>query len=76
MLIGPELAAFGTRSVADPRWATSRTFVYVDDVEDHCEHARAAGATIITELSDHGPSRIYLASDCGGQQWIFATPLT
>ena len=76
VLMGPELAEFGTRSVADPGWATSRTFVYVDDVDGHYERARAAGAAIITEPVDHGPNRIYVASDCGGQQWIFATPLT
>jgi uncharacterized glyoxalase superfamily protein PhnB len=50
--------------------------VYVDDVEGHYERARAAGATINTELADHGPNLTYIASDCGGQQWIFATPLT
>jgi uncharacterized glyoxalase superfamily protein PhnB len=76
VLIGPEMAEFGTRSITDPQWATSRTFVYVDDVESHCQRARAAGATIITEPGDHGPNRLYVASDCGGQQWIFATPLT
>ena len=75
ILIGPEMAEFGTRAVEDPAWATSRTFIYVDDVDLHCEHARNAGATIIDEPGDHGPNRIYVASDCGGQQWIFATPL-
>jgi len=76
VLIGPGMAEFGTRSVTDPQWATSRTFVYVDDVDAHYEQARTAGATIITEPADHGPNRLYVASDCGGQQWIFATPLT
>jgi PhnB protein len=76
VLIGPGMAEFGTRSVTNPQWATSRTFVYVDDVDAHYEQARTAGATIITEPADHGPNRLYVASDCGGQQWIFATPLT
>ncbi|MGZ8733769.1 MAG: VOC family protein [Acidimicrobiia bacterium] len=76
VLIGPGMAEFGTRPVAEPAWATSRTFVYVDDVDAHCERARAAGATIISDLADHGPNRIYIAGDCGGQQWIFATPVT
>jgi len=75
VLIGPEMDEFGTRSVQDPAWATSRTFVYVDDVDRHHERARAAGATIIDEPADHGPNRTYVVSDCGGQQWIFATPL-
>jgi len=76
VLIGPGMDEFGTRPVTDPAWACSRTFVYVDDVDKHYERARAAGATITAELADHGPNRIYIASDCGGQQWIFATPLT
>jgi uncharacterized glyoxalase superfamily protein PhnB len=75
VLIGPEMAEFGSRSVADPSWATSRTFVYVDEVDGHCERARAAGATIINDPTDHGPNRIYVAADCGGQQWIFARSL-
>jgi len=75
VMIGPGIAEFGTRAVDDAAWATSRTFVYVDDPDEHCAHARAAGATIITEPSDLGPNRIYVASDCGGQQWIFARPL-
>ena len=73
VLIGPGMTEFGTRAVADPGWATSRTFVYVDDVDEHYERARAAGVRIIAEPADHGPNRIYIASDCGDQQWIFAT---
>jgi uncharacterized glyoxalase superfamily protein PhnB len=75
VLIGPGMADFGTRPVPDPAWATSRTFVYVDDPDGHCAHAREAGAKILTEPCALGPNRIYIASDCGGQQWIFATPL-
>jgi uncharacterized glyoxalase superfamily protein PhnB len=50
-----------------------RTYVYVDDVDAHCERARAAGAVIRDEPSDHlGGDRIYVATDCGGHQWIFS----
>jgi uncharacterized glyoxalase superfamily protein PhnB len=76
VLMGPEMEEFGTRSVPDPDWATSRTFVYVDAVDAHCRRARSAGANIVTDLTDHGPNRIYIASDCGGQQWIFASPVS
>ena len=75
VLIGPEMAEFGSRSIADPTWATSRTFVYVDDVDQHYVRARSEGATIVTEPTDLGPNRIYVAADCGGQQWIFASHL-
>jgi hypothetical protein len=50
-------------------------FVYVDDVEAHCERARAAGAEIRSEPGTHGDNKIYVASDCGGHQWIFAEPV-
>jgi hypothetical protein len=50
--------------------------VYVDEIDDHCERARAAGAVIATEPGDHGPNCIYVSTDCGGQQWIFARPLS
>jgi PhnB protein len=76
VLLGPEMAEFGTRPVPDPAWATSRTFVYVDDVDGHFQRARSAGASIIAPPADHGPNRIYIAADCGGQQWIFAQPLS
>ena len=75
VMIGPALDDFGTRPIADPAWATSRTFVYVDDPDEHCERAREAGATILTEPCDLGPNHIYIAGDCGGHQWIFARPL-
>jgi uncharacterized glyoxalase superfamily protein PhnB len=75
VMIGPAMEVFGSRSVADSAWATMRTFVYVDDIDGHCERSRAAGAVITTEPGDHGPNRIYIATDCGGQQWIFARPV-
>ena len=76
VLIGPGIEGFGTRPVADPAWACSRTFVYVDDVDAHHDRAVEAGATIRSAPADHGQNRIYIASDPEGQQWIFATPNT
>jgi hypothetical protein len=32
--------------------------------------------TIVTDPTDLGPNRIYVACDCGGQQWIFASLVT
>jgi hypothetical protein len=40
VMIGPGMDGFGTRGVQDPEWATTRMFVYVDDVDDHFERAR------------------------------------
>ncbi|MDN3922588.1 VOC family protein [Roseateles violae] len=51
--------------------------LFVDDVDAHCERARAAGATIISEpsLHDYGPEywadRSYGALDCDGHMWWF-----
>ena len=75
VMIGPGMDGFGTRGVQDPEWASTRMFVYVDDVDTHFERARAAGARIVSEPAAHfSDNRIYIASDCGGQQWIFAEP--
>jgi uncharacterized glyoxalase superfamily protein PhnB len=75
VMIGPGLAEFGTRALSEGELVVSRTFIYVDDVDAHYAHARDAGATVIAEPADQGPNRIHIAADCGGHQWIFATPL-
>lgn len=76
IMIGPGVDEFGTRPVPDPAWATSRVHVLVEDLEAHHAHAVAAGAVIRSEVGVHfGRVRIYVASDCGGQQWIFAEPV-
>ncbi len=77
VMIGPGMDAYGTRAVSDPDWAATRIFVRVDDVDAHYERARAAGARIVTEPQLHhfSHNRLYVASDCGGQQWIFAEPV-
>jgi uncharacterized glyoxalase superfamily protein PhnB len=75
VMIGPGMDGFGTRGVQDPDWATTRMFVYVDDVDAHYERAKAGGARIVSEPAVHfSDNKIYVASDCGGQQWIFAEP--
>jgi len=48
-------------------------YVYVDDVDAHCERARAAGAKILLEPADqHWGDRMYCAVDLEGQFWMFA----
>jgi uncharacterized glyoxalase superfamily protein PhnB len=76
VMIGPGVDEFGTRPVPDPAWATSRVHVLVDDLEAHHARAVAAGAVIRSEVGVRfGGVRIYVAGDCGGQQWIFAEPV-
>ena len=75
VMIGPGMDGFGTRGVQDPEWATTRMFVYVDDVDAHYERSHASGARVVSEPAMHfSNNKIYVAADCGGQQWIFAEP--
>jgi uncharacterized glyoxalase superfamily protein PhnB len=75
VMIGPGIEGFGTRAVDDPDWATTRMYTYVDDVDAHYEHAKSAGALIQSAPEIHfSGNKQYVASDCGGQQWIFAEP--
>jgi uncharacterized glyoxalase superfamily protein PhnB len=48
-----------------------QTWVYVDDLDAHFAHAKAAGATIVSEIHEHG-YRIYEAEDHEGHRWTFA----
>jgi len=45
--------------------------VYIDDVEQHCERARGAGARILSEpeRTEHGA--LYRAEDLEGHRWMF-----
>lgn len=53
--------------------ATQHLYVYVEDVDAHCERARAAGAKILREPADqfYG-DRTYAAQDPEGHEWYFA----
>ncbi|HYC28955.1 MAG TPA: VOC family protein [Chitinophagaceae bacterium] len=45
----------------------------VKDVHAHCEHARAKGAEILQEPTDHFyGERQYAAKDIGGHSWTFS----
>ena len=67
------------RSMRSPRALgganTQMLMLYVDDVEAHCAHARAHGATIHEEPATHDygddywTDRSYGAIDLGGHQW-------
>ena len=49
---------------------THMPWAYVDDVDAHFAHARAAGATIVSEVEQHG-YRSYTAEDLEGRRWTF-----
>ena len=49
--------------------------VQVDDVDAHCERARAAGALSLREPEEPGIGlRIYTAEDLEGHRWMFGQP--
>jgi MerR family transcriptional regulator, thiopeptide resistance regulator len=55
--------------------ANGGLFVYVDDVDEHYERARAAGAVIDSQPIDQPyGQREYGARDIEGHRWWFATP--
>ena len=63
------------------KWRSSVPYVidgilaHVDDVDEHFERARRAGATILSEPEDAGFGRRYRAEDLEGHRWMFAGPL-
>ena len=55
---------------------TQQVHVYVDDVDEHFERAREAGAVIVAEPKDQAyGDRRYDVQDLEGHLWSFAQPL-
>jgi len=60
---------------------TQNLMMYVDDVEAHFQHAKRAGATVVTEPETHDygaeywADRSYECIDIGGHHWWFAERL-
>ena len=50
---------------------THMPWAYVDDLDAHFSHAKAAGATILSEIHQRG-YRAYTAEDLEGHRWTFA----
>ena len=49
---------------------THAPWAYVDELDAHYAHAKAEGATIVSELQEHG-FRSYTAEDLEGRRWTF-----
>lgn len=45
--------------------------VHVDDLDAHFARAKAAGATILSEIQDDSQGRRYRAEDLEGHRWFF-----
>ncbi len=50
---------------------THEPWVFVDDLDGHLARARASGATIVSDIHQHG-YRAYQAADLEGNRWTFA----
>ena len=77
VMIGGEWADW-TRSPASLQGRnTQRVHVLLErGIDEHCAHARAAGARIVMEPADqfYG-DRTYIAADPEGHHWTFAQPV-
>jgi uncharacterized glyoxalase superfamily protein PhnB len=64
------------RRMLETPYVVDGVFVEVGDIDAHYERARAAGATILTELEDNSGvgQRQYRAEDIEGHRWMFAQP--
>lgn len=64
------------RRMLETPYVVDGVFVEVDDIDAHYERARAAGATILSELEDNPGvgQRQYRAEDMEGHRWMFAQP--
>ena len=52
-------------------WVVDGVLVHVENVDAHCEMARAAGARVLTEPEPGPPARRYRVEDLEGHRWMF-----
>lgn len=62
------------QSPSDTKIATMGVFVYVQGVDALVEHARAAGADIVSPPHDEPYGRTCTIRDLDGHPWFFTTP--
>jgi len=76
MEVGDSLITLGLPSIhgGSPSGDVSTMlYVYVDNVDDHCQQATAAGASIVLEIANRPwGDRCYQVADLEGHQWTFA----
>jgi uncharacterized glyoxalase superfamily protein PhnB len=52
-------------------WIIDGVLVVVDNLDRHIQQAKAAGATILSEIEEGPPGRRYRAEDVEGHRWFF-----
>ena len=76
VIAGNAIMVGSARSENDDRFATSRcvTYIVIEDVDAHYEHARSTGAEISMEIVDQPyGSRDYAVNDPEGNVWAVGT---
>lgn len=74
VMLGQGVDDHGLKPPSDAGAATMGVFVYIDDVDEHYEVAKAAGAKIVHPPKDAPYGRNYWANDPEGHPWFFTTP--
>ncbi len=73
IMMGPASTERRVQSPQDLGGVSQSLYIYVDDVDVHYEHAKAAGAMILMEPDEmFWRDRIYAVADLEGHQWTFA----
>ena len=73
VMLGPTSPERGMQSPGKLGGVNQSLYVFVDDVDAHFAHARAAGAKIVSEPEDmFWGDRMYYAQDPEGHHWNFA----
>jgi len=52
-------------------WVIDGLLVHVDDIERHFAKAKAAGATMLSDLEEAPYGRLFRAEDVEGHRWMF-----
>jgi PhnB protein len=52
-------------------WIIDGVLVEVENLDRHIKRAKAAGATILSEIEEGPPGRRYRAEDVEGHRWFF-----
>ena len=52
-------------------WVIDGVLVFVDDIDRHFARAKAAGATILSDIETGPPGKRYRAEDLEGHRWFF-----
>ena len=55
-------------------WVIDGVLVYVDDVDQHFERAKQAGAHVLSAPEDAPYGRMYRVEDLEGHRWMFMQP--